>query len=211
MCAVPSVAIPARIPPSPNRTFVDIFCGEIMIYLSILLLFFHKLRSFTSASRTNTKFGSSFASRVKTKFGSGCSCGPCLEPGFRYQTAARMRTLVMFWIRWCIMSACQHVYWVSDCCQNNARELMQDADFVELFVDIFCEEIMLYLSVLLLFFQKHRPLTSASSTNTEFGLSSASRLKTKFGSGCSCESCLEPGFGYQTVAWMRTLPMFWIS
>jgi hypothetical protein len=69
-----------------------------MIYLSILLLFFHKLQSFTSASRTNTKFGSSSASRVKTKFGSGCSCGPCLEPGFRYQIAVRMRTLVMFWI-----------------------------------------------------------------------------------------------------------------
>jgi hypothetical protein len=69
-----------------------------MIYLSILHLFFHKLRSFTSASRTNTKFGSSSASKVKTKFGSGCSCGPCLEPRFQYQTAARMRTLVMFWI-----------------------------------------------------------------------------------------------------------------
>jgi hypothetical protein len=68
--------------------FVDIFCGEIMVYLSILLLFFQKLRPLTSASRTNTKFGSSFASRLKTKFGSGCSYGSCFEPGFRYQTAA---------------------------------------------------------------------------------------------------------------------------
>ncbi len=77
---------------------------------------------------------------------------------------------------------------------------MQGADFVELFVDIFCGEIMVYLSILLLFFQKLRPLTSASRTSTEFGLSSTSRLKTKFSSGCNCESCLEPGFGYQTAA-----------
>jgi len=77
---------------------------------------------------------------------------------------------------------------------------MQGVDFVELFVDIFYGEIMVYLSVLLLFFQKLRPLTSASRTSTEFGSSSASRLKTKIGSGCSCESCLEPGFGYQTAA-----------
>jgi len=77
---------------------------------------------------------------------------------------------------------------------------MQGADFVELFVDIFCGEIMVYLSILLLFFQKLRPLTSASRTSTKFGSSFASRLKTKFGSGCSCESCLEHGFGYQTAA-----------
>ncbi len=77
---------------------------------------------------------------------------------------------------------------------------MQGADFVELFVDIFCGEIMVYLSILLLFFQKLLPFTSASTTNTEFGSSSASRLKTKFSSGCSCGSCLEPGFGYQTAA-----------
>jgi hypothetical protein len=64
----------------------------------------------------------------------------------------------------------------------------------------FCGEIMVYLSILHLFFQKLRPLTSASGTNTKFGLSSASRLKTKFSSGCSCGSCLEPGFGYQTGA-----------
>jgi hypothetical protein len=70
-----------------------------MVYLSILLLFFQKLRPLTSTSRTNTQFGSSSTSRLKTKFGSGCSSGSCLEPGFRYQTAARMRTLVMFWIR----------------------------------------------------------------------------------------------------------------
>jgi hypothetical protein len=97
-----------------------------------------------------------------------------------------------------------------DCCQNNARE-MQDVDFVQLFVDIFCGEIMVYFSILLLFFQELRPLTSASRTNTEFGSSYASRLKSKFGSGCSCESCLEPGFGYQTAARMRTLVMFWIG
>jgi len=59
---------------------------------------------------------------------------------------------------------------------------------------------MVYLSILHLFFQKLRPLTSASTTNTEFGSSSASRLKTKFGSGCSYGSCLEPGLGYQTAA-----------
>jgi hypothetical protein len=57
-----------------------------MVYLSILGLFFQKFRPFTSASRTNTKFGSSSACRLKTKFGSGCSCGSCFEPGFRYQT-----------------------------------------------------------------------------------------------------------------------------
>jgi hypothetical protein len=57
---------------------------------------------------------------------------------------------------------------------------------------------MVYLSILQFFFQKLRPLTSASTTNTEFGSSSASRLKTKFGSGCSCGSCFEPGFGYRT-------------
>jgi hypothetical protein len=77
---------------------------------------------------------------------------------------------------------------------------MQGANFVELFVDIFCGEIMVYLSILLLFFQKLRPLTSASKTSTKFGSSFASRLKTKFGSGCSCGSCFEPGFGYQTAA-----------
>jgi len=70
-----------------------------MAYLSILHFFFQKLRPLTSASRTNTKFGSSSASRPKTKFGSGCSCESCWEPGFGYQTVARMRTLVMFWIR----------------------------------------------------------------------------------------------------------------
>jgi hypothetical protein len=59
-----------------------------MVYLSILHLFFQKLRPFTSASRTNTKFGSSSTSRRKTKFGSGCNCESCLEPGFGYQTAA---------------------------------------------------------------------------------------------------------------------------
>jgi hypothetical protein len=69
-----------------------------MVYFSILLLFFQKLRPFTSASRTNIEFGSSSTSRFKTKFGSGCSCRSCLEPGFGYQTAARMRTLVMFGI-----------------------------------------------------------------------------------------------------------------
>ncbi len=61
-------------------------------------LFFQKLWPFTSASRTNTQSGSSSASRLKTKFGSGCSWGSCLEPRFGYQTAARMRTLVMFGI-----------------------------------------------------------------------------------------------------------------
>jgi len=45
---------------------------------------------------------------------------------------------------------------------------MQGVDFVELFVDIFCGEIMVYLSILLLFFQKLRPLTSASRTSTKF-------------------------------------------
>jgi hypothetical protein len=59
---------------------------------------------------------------------------------------------------------------------------------------------MVYLSVLLLFFQKLRPFNSASRTNTEIGSSYASRLKSKFGSGCSYESCFEPGFGYQTAA-----------
>jgi len=59
---------------------------------------------------------------------------------------------------------------------------------------------MVYLSILHLFFQKLWPLTSASTTNTEFGSSFASRLKTKLGSGCSCESCFEPGFAYQTAA-----------
>ncbi len=77
-----------------------------MVYLSILHFFFQKLRPFTSASRPKTEFGlrftqfgSSSASRLKTEFGSGCSCESCLEPGFGYQTAARMRTLMMFWIR----------------------------------------------------------------------------------------------------------------
>jgi len=50
---------------------------------------------------------------------------------------------------------------------------------------------MVYLSILRFFFQKLRPLTSASRTNTQFG------------SGCICESCLEPGFGYQTTARMK--------
>jgi hypothetical protein len=59
---------------------------------------------------------------------------------------------------------------------------------------------MVYLSILHLFFQKLWPLTSASTTNIEFRSSSASRLKTKFSSGCSYGSCLEPGFGYQTAA-----------
>jgi hypothetical protein len=59
-----------------------------MVYLSILHLFFQKLRPFPSASRTNLKFGSSSASRRKTKFSSGCNCGSCFEPGFGYQTAA---------------------------------------------------------------------------------------------------------------------------
>jgi hypothetical protein len=70
-----------------------------MVYLSILHFFFQKLRPFTSTSRTNTEFGSSSTSRLKTKFGSGCSCESCFEPGFGYRTAARMRTLLMFWIR----------------------------------------------------------------------------------------------------------------
>jgi len=78
---------------------------------------------------------------------------------------------------------------------------MQDANFVELFVNIFCGEIMVYLSILLFFFfQKLQPFTSASRTNTKFGSSSTSRRKIKFGSGYSCGSCLEPGFGYQTAA-----------
>jgi hypothetical protein len=77
---------------------------------------------------------------------------------------------------------------------------MRDADFVWLFVDIFCGEIMVYLSILGLFFQKFRPFTSASRTNTKFRSSYACRLKTKFGSRCSCESCFEPGFKYQTPA-----------
>jgi hypothetical protein len=77
---------------------------------------------------------------------------------------------------------------------------MLDADFVQLFMDIFCGEIMVYLSILLLLFQKLRPFTSASRTNTQFGSNSTSTLKTKFGSGCSCGSCLEPGFKYQTTA-----------
>ncbi len=71
---------------------MDIFCGEIMVYFSILLLFFQELRPLTSASRTNTQSSSSSASRLKIKFGLGCSCGSCLEPRFRYQTATRMRT-----------------------------------------------------------------------------------------------------------------------
>jgi hypothetical protein len=70
-----------------------------MVYLSILHLFFQKLPPFPSASRANIKFGSSSTSRCKSKFGSRCSCESCFEPGFGYQTAARMRTLVMFWIR----------------------------------------------------------------------------------------------------------------
>jgi len=61
-----------------------------MVYLSILHLFFQKLRPFTFASRTNTEFGSSYASRLKSKFGSGCSCGSCFEPGFGYQTWRRL-------------------------------------------------------------------------------------------------------------------------
>jgi hypothetical protein len=61
-----------------------------MVYLSILLLFFQKLRPFTSASRTNTEFGSSYASRLKTKFGSGCSYRSYFEPGFGYQTRRRL-------------------------------------------------------------------------------------------------------------------------
>jgi hypothetical protein len=81
-----------------------------MVYLSILHLFFQKLRPFPSTSRANIKFGSSSTSRCKSKFGSGCNCGSCFEPGFGYQTAAGMRTLVMFWIHQCIMSACQHLY-----------------------------------------------------------------------------------------------------
>jgi hypothetical protein len=64
-----------------------------MVYLSILLLFFQKLRPFTSASRTNTKFGLSYAYRLKTKFGSGCSCGSCFELGFGYQTRRRLFNL----------------------------------------------------------------------------------------------------------------------
>jgi hypothetical protein len=59
-----------------------------MVYLSILLLFFQKFQPFTSAYRTNTKFGSSSTCRLKTKFGSRCSCGFCFEPGFGYQAAA---------------------------------------------------------------------------------------------------------------------------
>jgi len=77
---------------------------------------------------------------------------------------------------------------------------MQDVNFVELFVNIFCGEIMVYLSILLLFFQKLRPFTSASRSNTQFGSSSTSRLKTKFGSGYSCGSCFEPRFGYRIAA-----------
>ncbi len=70
-----------------------------MVHLSILHLFFQKLRPFSSASRTDTEFGSSSASRLKTEFGSGYSCGSCFEPGFRYRTRRRLFDFFQaFWI-----------------------------------------------------------------------------------------------------------------
>jgi len=64
----------------------------------------------------------------------------------------------------------------------------------------FVERLWCTFSIILLFFQELRPFTSTSRTNTQSGLSFASKLKTKFDSGYSCGSCLEPGFGYQTAA-----------
>jgi hypothetical protein len=67
------------------RTF---FVERLWYTCPYYICFFKSSGLLTSASRTDTQFGSSSASRLKTKFGSGCSCGSCFEPGFGYQTAA---------------------------------------------------------------------------------------------------------------------------
>jgi hypothetical protein len=115
---------------------VDIFCGEIMVYLSVLLLFFQKLRPFNYASRTNIEIGSVMLRDSRVNLVRVAAANLVSNPD------SDIRLQLEWGHYWCFGFA--DVSWVLvnifieswDCCQNNARE-MQDTDFVELSVHNF--------------------------------------------------------------------------